>query len=96
MEQKQETNTGLLIAGILLCFLGLFPIGIILIIIFAVKNSQNKDIFTDEAKTFIDKNIYKNENSEKKEKKLTKCPNCGANITNSDKCEYCGRVNREN
>lgn len=90
--EKNEVETkdkGLLIVGIILSAMGFVPIGFIFIIIFIVKNANNgKATLTNEANLFIEESME----NVKDHKNLSKCPNCGANINNKEKCEYCGTI----
>ncbi len=96
MENEQKpANNGLLIAGIILCFMGpTFIIGFIFIVVYIIKNAKN----TMNNETFKNQNDNPNtEHNEDKPKektpKPTKCPSCGANIKkNESKCPYCDTI----
>ena len=85
-QTNNKKDTGLLIAGIILCFTPAIVIGIILIIVYIIKN---KNAIAD----LIDNNIIPklNQQEKPKESKIpSKCPSCGANVKrNETKCQYC-------
>ena len=85
-QTKNKKDTGLLIAGIILCFTPAVAIGVILIIIYMIRN---KNTLAD----LIDNNIIPKMDQQEKSKELkipSKCPNCGANVKkNETKCTYC-------
>ena len=84
-QNDEKQDSGLLIAGVVLCFTPAVVIGIILIIIYAIKNKNRLADLLDNSI------IPKNQQEKPKDtKKPSKCPSCGANVKKDEtKCQYC-------
>ena len=89
-NNQKPTSYNLLIIGIVLCFLGpTCIIGVILIIMYIIKNSKNIGTAAD-FQQLINNKDDNQESKQKQSKKVSKCPSCGASIKkNETKCSYC-------